>query len=357
MRRYWRERRPPGMFRGAELTRLVSGLVMLAVLYQLIVWSLNADTWRWWVNQGNQPAPPARSAGPPASKPTPRLPPATGPTDEDPDQAETACEEFQALTDGTLTLGPEEIEPYDRLIEWVKNQSFARLYARAKKGLRYTNLHDDAERHRGELVALDVELRLASDEGKNRFGVPLYEAWAVTDQSVGRLYDLIVVDFPTGIPLGQFIHEKAQFVGYFLKLQGYRLRPGKAWPAPEKAPLLIGRLQWEPAAVVAAPVPVATQGWTWGLSLLAVIGAVLVLGWGCPEMASPAAGGAVHDLARCRRRSRFPSRLGSSDRASARPATRSVRRTRKMCFTATGNPGESGTLFPGRLDGRAREGR
>jgi hypothetical protein len=288
MRRYWQERRPPGMFRGAELPRLATGLVMLAVLYQLIVWSLNEDTWRWWVSDGPKAAPAARQqAGPPAHRPPASLPPATGPTDEDPDQAETAREEFQAVTDGSLTLGPEEMEPYDRLVEWVKNQSYARLYARAKKGLRYTDLHDDVEKHRGDLVALNVQIQLANDAGKNRFGVPLHDAWAVTDESVGRFYALIVVDFPPGIPLGQFIREKAKFVGYFLKLQGYE--PGSAKPgqAPEKAPLLIGRLEWEPPAAVAEPPSNNTHQWIIGLCLLALIGAVVVLHWGYSKWLRP----------------------------------------------------------------------
>jgi hypothetical protein len=267
------------MFRGAELTRLVTGLVMLAVIYQLIMWARNGDTWRWWVGDRQQPAVAARQARTPKPPPPLKLPPATGPTDEDPDQAETAKEEFQALTDGTLTLGPEEMEPYDRLVEWVKNQSYARLYARAKKGLRYTDLHDDVEKHRGELVALDVDLQLANDAGKNRFGVPLSDAWGVTDESVGRFYTLIVLDFPAGIPRGHFIREKARFVGYFLKLQGYEPGAAKPGQAPEKAPLLIGRLQWEPAAVVEPPID-SWQEWTVGLSLLALLGVAFALRWG-----------------------------------------------------------------------------
>jgi hypothetical protein len=266
------------MFRGAELPRLMSGIVMLAVVYLLFVRFRDADTWRWLAKAGGTPAETAKAPPSQTQKPAAPLPAATGPTDEDPDQAETAHEEFQALTDGTLALGPEEMEPYDRLVVWVKNQSYARLYARAKKGLRYTDLYDGAERHRGELVALNVEVRLASDEGKNRDGVHLYEAWAVTDQSLGRLYDLVVVDFPTGIPLGQFIQEKAKFVGYFLKLQGYESGSAKPGQAPEKAPLLIGRLLWE--HVAAPPVDnTSTQHWAWGLSLLALVGLLLGLGW------------------------------------------------------------------------------
>ena len=179
------------------------------------------------------------------------------------------------------------MEPYDRLVEWVKNQSFARLYARAKKGLRYTDLHDDAEKHRGELVALDVDLQLANDAGKNRFGVPLYEAWGVTDESAGRFYTLDRAStFPPAFRAGHFIREKARFVGYFLKLQGYE--PAAPSPArrPEKAPLLIGRLEWEPAAVVGRPID-SRQEWTVGLSLLALLGVAFALRWGYTKWFRP----------------------------------------------------------------------
>ena len=92
-----------------------------------------------------------------------KLPQPTGPTDEDEEEAEAAKEEFQVLSDGTLTLGPEEMVPYNRLVSWVKSQSFARLWARAKKNLAYTYLYDDPPRRRGDLVALDVEIRLVRE--------------------------------------------------------------------------------------------------------------------------------------------------------------------------------------------------
>ena len=43
---------------------------------------------------------------------------------------------------------------------------------------------------------------------------------------------------------------------------------------PDKAPLLIGRLRWKS---VVTPPEDKTWEWVWGLTLLAVIGAVLVL--------------------------------------------------------------------------------
>ncbi len=286
MRRYWQERRPPGMFRGAELPRLLSGLVMLALIYQLIAWARNSDTWQWWVKEGSTAAQVAKQAGPPAPEQTPKLPPATGPTDEDPDQAETAREEFQAVTDGSLTLGPEEMEPYDRLVFWVKNQSVARLRQRARSDLLFTNFYDEANKYRGQLVTLEMNVRRILGAGKNRDGTQLYEVWGFTTESRDRLYVAIVVDLPKGMPIGPAVYEKARFTGYFFKLQGYHASGARAGAVPDRSPLLIGRLEWQPAAVAAPPLD-NTQEWTWGVSLLAVIAAILVLRWGYSKWLRP----------------------------------------------------------------------
>jgi hypothetical protein len=278
MRRYWREQQPRHMFRSSELMRLMAGIFMLGLICLLMVRFRDPSMWQWAAGKAEKPTESADRAAPQPSKPAAALPAATGPTDEDPDQADMAREEFQALTDGTLQIQREEMEPYDRLLEWVKHQSFDRLYRRAKKGLRYTDLYDDTEKHRGELVALDVEIRMAGDAGTSRYGIPLHDAWGVTDESRGRLYSLIVVDYPKGMPVGFDICEKAKFAGYFLKLQGYE--PGSAKPgqAPDKAPLLIGRLQWQPAPA-AKQSDDARQEWIWGLGILAVIASVVVLNW------------------------------------------------------------------------------
>ncbi len=219
---------------------------MLALLYALINWAGNADNWRWLVQK-----PPAVSPGPPSTAPERPLPKATGPTEEDPDQTEMAREEFQAVTDGTTKLGPEEMVPYNRLVFWVRNQSFARLDRRAQHGLWYTDLYDQPDKHRGELVALSLDIRRAKDVGENEYGMKLYEVWGATEESRGRLYDLIVLDYPKGMPLGYDIRENARFAGYFLKLQGYEPANARPGQRPEKAPLLIGRLDW--AAPPAAP--------------------------------------------------------------------------------------------------------
>ena len=186
----------------------------------------------------------AKEAIPDLKESLPKIDGAAGPTDENPDQAGTAAEEFHAVTDGTNALGPEEIDPYNRLISWVKNQSFVRLDHRAEHGLQYTDLYEQPAKHRGKLVALDLDVRRTRSVGKNQYGVQLYEVWATTQESGGRVYDLIVLDYPKGMSRRDDIRHSARFAGYFLKLKGYE--PGDAGPGqrPEKAPLLIGRLEW-----------------------------------------------------------------------------------------------------------------
>jgi hypothetical protein len=275
------------MFRGAELSRLMTGILMLFVLYMMIVRAKDASTWRWLTKEDSNAIEASIETPKEASKetaaetakkqpvkPERTLPEATGPTDEDPDQAEEARMEYQAVTDGTLQIQREEMEPYDRMIEWVKNQPYALLQHRATKGLRYTDFYDDAEKRRGELTTLQVDIRMAHQAGKNRFEVPLHEVWAATDESRGRLYSLIIVDYPKEMPVGFNINAKAKFVGYFLKLQGYEPASAKPGQKPEKAPLLIGRLEWIPSVVAAPPIDTHTE-WTWGLSILAV----LAVGW------------------------------------------------------------------------------
>jgi hypothetical protein len=264
------------LFRGTERARLITGIVMLAVLAMLYSRMRDPDTWRWLTpNPTVVPQQPVQS--PPA---------ATGPTDEDPDQAKAASEEFQAVTDGTRQLQPEEQEVYDRLVEWVKHQSFAALRRRARHNLWYTDLYDVPDKHRGVLVALDLDVRRAQFVGENRYGVRLHEVWGLTDESRGRLYDVIVVDYPNGMPLGYDINAKAEFAGYFMKLQGYEPAAAKPGAPHEKAPLLIGRLQWEPTAV---PSTDNTLEWTIGLSLLAAIVALITLRWAYRKCFSPTA--------------------------------------------------------------------
>ena len=264
-------KRPAGFLRGPERWRLLTGLLMLVVLGMLIAQSANPNNWRWLV--ANRPT------EQPTAQPPKKIPAPTGPTDEAPEQADAAREELQAVTDGTLQLGPEEMEAYDRLVAWTAHQSFARLWQRAKRNVWYTDLHDAANRRRGELIALELEINRAQHVGENRDGVPLTEVWGATEESRGRLYALIVVGYPKGMPLGFDIRReygkvRARFAGYFLKLQGYQPASARPGARPERAPLLIGRVEWTPT-----PVPLVdnTWEWIWGGAVLGFVAIVLAI--------------------------------------------------------------------------------
>jgi hypothetical protein len=271
--RHRHERSQAISFRGGEMRWLASGVLMLVVLFMMMVRlrEPGALSWLGELNQGDA----SQMSGQDARDPKAVVPEATGDTDEDPDQAEMARDEFQAMTDGTTGLGPEEMVPYNRLVFWVKNQPFARLWARGKKNPAYTYLYDRPEDHRGMLASLDVEIRLVRKAGKNEYGVALNEVWATTKQSGDRMYDLIVVGLPAKLPLDKPIREPARFAGYFLKLQGYHPGLSKPDQPPEKAPLLIGRIEWTPAA--AAPEADTWQEWIWGGAVLGLVVVILAV--------------------------------------------------------------------------------
>jgi hypothetical protein len=247
---------------------MAMGLMTLIVLFMLIA-RLRED------------GAPARAEESRAGRAAPtsadaKLPAPTGPTDEDPDEAELAGDEMRGLSDGTTKIGEEEMVPYNRLVAWVKSQSFARLWTRGEKGLAYTYLYDDAPRQRGKLVALDVEIRLVRDAGATENGVPLHEAFATTKQSGNHLYWLVIVDFPAKVPVGVNIQKRAQFAGYFFKLQGFKPGMEQSGKLREEAPLLIGRIEW--AANAASSDEGDWPQWNLAAAAIAIVLLILVLG-------------------------------------------------------------------------------
>jgi hypothetical protein len=300
------------MFRGREFARLMTMLGMLLVLGMLIHRASDESVWNFFgpgqapekqdaaavataapsaaTTSGTAAAmPDAKQQVPKEAKPQatkavdekqiagaekpstqPPAPPklvATGPTDEDSEEAGEMDNERQALTDNTTYIQKEEMFAYTRAVRWVANQPLELLRKRAKKDVIYDQFIADPEEMRFQLVQLDLNVRLVRKcdiLGPN--GEELSELWGYTDESGDHLYDAVVLDRPKDIPLGK-VFEKAKVFGYFFKLQGYE--PGGAKPnaRPLIAPLIIGRVFWQPAVVP----KVETTDWTGGLIALAVV--------------------------------------------------------------------------------------
>jgi hypothetical protein len=69
----------------------------------------------------------------------------------------------------------------------------------------------------------------------------VFEAWGATDDSKTFPYCLVFPEKPSQMPLGDDLTEEARFAGYFLKNMKYTDKLGKM----RRAPLLIGRIQWQ----------------------------------------------------------------------------------------------------------------
>jgi hypothetical protein len=266
------------MFRGSEWSRLITMVVLLGVVGLLIVNARNPNNWRWFIERRNgEPevaAQPATGKSKPSDAP-PGGPVTPGPTDEDPDQRADSSEEFQAVTDGTIGIQPEEMLAYWRLLLWTEHQSFDMLQRRSRGNVFFTELMQFPEKFRGRLVSMDLNVRrvLAYDLEETPLGkMRLYEVWGFTEDSKAWLYVAVTAHLPEGMSVGAEVYEKVRLTGYFFKLQGYYEAGAKPRAPALKAPLLVGRMTRYAPVSMANSSP-QTDVW----SLVVVAGAGLVL--------------------------------------------------------------------------------
>lgn len=272
---------PPRGFRSSDWMRILSMLLLLAVLYMLIVRARDPNTWRWFAAESGpdavadtaaEPGSPPEAAPKTAEPPGPELV-ANGPTDEDPEEQAAIHDEFQAITDKTLQIQEEEMFAYKRVVQWVVNQPMAVMRRRARKDLTFNDFMLSPDKHRGALVELVLDAKMVRPtEYRATDGSDLYEIWGVTTDSGAWLYAAITVGLPEGMPTAMRISERVRFVGYFFKLQGYYEANAKPHAPPLAAPMLIGRVTW-----IQTPAP-PREHWEASWTVLAAVGFVLVIG-------------------------------------------------------------------------------
>lgn len=269
-------------------------IVMLAVLYMLITRARDPNVWRWLANESGAveeaddaataPAkqaaaaaePGAEAPGQPAPEKPPAEPAATGPTDEDPEERAAIEEEFQAVTDKTLQIGPVEMFAYRRVLQWVVNQPISVMRKRARKDLTFHDYITASDKLRGAMVELVLDAALITEcDLRASDGSTLYEVWGpeADSRSGTWLYDTLVVNLPKGMPVGRRVTERVRFVGYFFKLQAYHEAGAKPHAPPLVAPMFIGRLIW----IRPEPPPPSSWNATWALVLVGGFGLVVVL--------------------------------------------------------------------------------
>lgn len=227
----------PSMFHGRELARLLTMIAMLAVLWMLIGRAKDPQTWSWLADDQS----PVAQGVPPAAAVPAKEVVVAGPSDTISDEAQAAESDFEAVAD-RKPLAADEMPAYWRLMNWSRAQTFDELRGRAQRNVLYTQVWEQPDEFRGELIELRLHLRraLAHRAPENPAGVEqVYEAWGATDDSQSFPYLVVFSEIPDGMPLGAEINEEATFVGYFLKLMAYQ-----AFDQPRAAPLLVGRLRW-----------------------------------------------------------------------------------------------------------------
>ncbi|MCC6126644.1 MAG: hypothetical protein IT426_16910 [Pirellulales bacterium] len=239
------------MLRGSERIRLIAMLGTLCILGAIVFRSMKSDLQKPPAaereieeNQAGATKRPSKSGDRArgVSKPAEKESVAPGPSDEDPEEVAAAEEEFQALTDGTLGILPEEMFAYRRVFGWVEHQSFAEMKERADPGVSFDDLMRRPEMLRGKLMQVDLNVRQVIPGDGKALGVKtVYELWGFSQDSGSWLYSVIVPALPEGMPTGRNLEERMRVEGYFFKLQGYLEAGAKPRAAPLKAPLLIGR--------------------------------------------------------------------------------------------------------------------
>lgn len=295
-----RSRRESRSSRGSPMVRLGSMIVLLFLLYALIQQARDPHTLDIFVKDTPSTPAVATDPGPAAghAEGSPGQAAAAGNqgidpvVPRDPDGAKTAQptavedeqerqrtkELLDLVTDRTLLIQKREMPAYWRLITKTRELPFEALRKQARRDLVFNDFYSSPRKHRGELVQLELNVRrvVTIEWGEeNPAGVQrLYELWGVTNESKVWPYMVLTSELPPGMPQQGEVEFRATVVGYFFKVQAYEAVGAKPNAKPLAAPLVIGRLDWQPPA----PRQVATDPtWLWIVAgVLVLVAAVLI---------------------------------------------------------------------------------
>jgi hypothetical protein len=162
------------------------------------------------------------------------------------------------MVDKSLEFKPREMQAYWGLIRHVESQEVDALKSQAISEPKIADYFLHPSQHRGELSVHEMTIRRvlpfesevtlpdSQDETSDAAAKPtkqrLYEIWGSHERAANWLYVLITPELPEGWTAESCIGRKAQFVGYFLKLQGYFPAAAKSNDRANLAPLFVGRI-------------------------------------------------------------------------------------------------------------------
>jgi hypothetical protein len=205
----------------------------------------------------------------------------------DRDAAQLA-DHLSLVRDGTLKIHPREMAAYWELMHLAATTKPQELWDEGRPFTTFHGLHQSPQEHRGELIRLELYVRRVVKypiSDPNADGITeVYEIWGWTNQSKAWMYCLLTPKLPAWLPVGDFINKRANFAGYFMKLQGYQPASAKPNAPALLAPLLIGRFSPLPLSGAAAQPVNFLNGW-WVSGLIGVL--ILFVLWRARRLLSP----------------------------------------------------------------------
>jgi hypothetical protein len=177
--------------------------------------------------------------------------------------------EFETVKDRT-PMSFRDNAAYTLLLGRARGKTPAELATESRRDLLLTHLWERPELYRGVPVhILGSALRVLRYESKLSKTGWLYEAWVMTPEQRRAPYVCVFEDVPKGFPIGADVSERVVFNGYFLKLMQY-----EAGDKTRGAPVLVGRIGWDPPEPTAANAGGMSPTLRWsliGLGLMFVI--------------------------------------------------------------------------------------
>jgi len=203
--------------------------------------------------------------------PEPAEPAVTVPANPEPVVPDRSVE-FETVKDRT-PLAFRDNAAYSLLLSRARGKTPAELAALARRDLVLAHLWQNPERYRGVPIhLLGTALRVLSYESKLSKTGWLYEAWIITPETTRLPYVCVFEEAPQGFPIGHDVSERVVFNGYFLKIMKYQ-----ASDVARGAPVLVGRIGWEPHKP-SSPEATNTTLW-WSLLILGALFFISLARW------------------------------------------------------------------------------
>jgi hypothetical protein len=223
------------------LSRVLSLLVLLALLAFIFDRARQPQTWKWLTDEPTRDeVVPVENDGSDSIGGDSTEVLISGSNDRDQVQRDELALRLRSVVDRDM-LHPREMPAYWLLMAWSRCEPLAELRSRSATEPAFSALFERPEDFRGRPIRLSLHVRrvLKYEAPENSQGVhDVYELWGWTDTSKSFPYVVVLPELPPGVPIGPDVHAEVKFTGYFLKLMAYT-----AYDVRRAAPLLIGRAE------------------------------------------------------------------------------------------------------------------